>query len=338
MSVCLQQRSSARACTHPGGSGPFSRGQLYGILRCPIYVGEIPHKGQTFKGLHQPIITKDIWERTQALLTGNCQGHRSGARATSPSLLAGKVFDAGGAALTSSHATKGKVRYRYYVGGGEHPIRVPARELEQVALRQVAALFADPLSLVPALSLAATDLPQLHRRCRELAAEGQARALLPALVERVTIASDSMATAISSAALASLLGLAPDPQASPIILTAQVRLTRTGRAIRLIDGGGGAAAGAAQDASLVKLIAKARTWWRMLEDGELDIKRLASQEGVTASYMTRVVRLAFLSPRVTEAAVAGKLRGGVDAARLLAPGAISAAWGEQERELLPAPK
>jgi hypothetical protein len=47
------------------------------------------------------------------------------------------------------------------------------------------------------------------------------------------------------------------------------------------------------------------------------------------------VRLAFLSPKVVEAALAGGLRTGVDVSALIAPGAISADWVGQERRFLP---
>ena len=330
------RRQRAKTGAFYGGTA-FSRGQLYAILRCPVYVGDIPHKGRTFRGLHQPIIAQDIWERTAALLASNRQGHRSGTRAASPGLLAGKVFEAGGAALGASHAVKGPVRYRYYVGRGEQPLRIPARELEELVVGQITALFSDPLALVSHLCIPGADLPRLQRRCAEFTAAGQARAILAEVVERVSIAEAAVSVGISLAGLTQVLGLVLMPGTAPMVLTARVRLTRSGRAMRLIDGGGGHASGPGQDPSLARLIARARRWWGMLAEGHSDIRRLAEQERVTASYMTRVVRLAFLSPRVIEAAVAGKLRAGIDAATMLAPGAISAAWGVQERAFLPEP-
>jgi hypothetical protein len=73
----------------------------------------------------------------------------------------------------------------------------------------------------------------------------------------------------------------------------------------------------------------------VLQEGEIDIKRLAAREGIGASWITRVLRLAFLSPAVVDALLAGGLRAGVDAAALTATGAIDASWAEQRRALLP---
>ena len=90
------------------GGRPFSRGQLYAILRSPIYVGNIPHKGAAHPGLHEPIIDRAMWERVQTTLTEHVQGHRRGERTASTSPLSGKVFDAAGAPLIASQACKGR--------------------------------------------------------------------------------------------------------------------------------------------------------------------------------------------------------------------------------------
>ena len=49
------------------GGLPFSRGQLYGILKCPTYVGEVHHRDQIYPGLHNAIIGRDIWDATDWL-------------------------------------------------------------------------------------------------------------------------------------------------------------------------------------------------------------------------------------------------------------------------------
>lgn len=42
------------------GGTSFSRGELYAILRNPIYIGQIRHKDTTYNGLHQPIIERPL--------------------------------------------------------------------------------------------------------------------------------------------------------------------------------------------------------------------------------------------------------------------------------------
>jgi len=56
------------------------------------------------------------------------------------------------------------------------------------------------------------------------------------------------------------------------------------------------------DDSLIKALARAFRWKRMLESGQFaTIADLAKREGIAAPYLTRVFRLAFLAPDVIEA-------------------------------------
>jgi hypothetical protein len=121
---------------------------------------------------------------------------------------------------------------------------------------------------------------------------------------------------------------------STLTLRTELRLTRTGRAIRLVQGDG-LARSPVTNTALISLMVKAHRWWQILQAGEVDIKMLAAREKVSASWITRVLRLAFLSPAVTDALLAGKLRAGVDAAQLTATDAVPACWAEQKRMLLP---
>jgi hypothetical protein len=81
--------------------------------------------------------------------------------------------------------------------------------------------------------------------------------------------------------------------------------------------------GAAQprptDNTLVKALARAFRWKRMLESGEFStIAELAEREGIAPSYMTRVLRLTLLGPDIVEAIVDGKQGPEVTLARVLA--------------------
>jgi DNA invertase Pin-like site-specific DNA recombinase len=137
------------------GGNPFSRGALYVLLSNPIYVGEIRHKGVLHPGLHESIVDRRLWEKTQRLLRS--QAVRSASRATKSvaSPLMGRLFDERGVGLTPSHAVKGARRYRYYVSRGlikgtaadsaGHGWRLPAPEIE----RTVAASACQILATVP---------------------------------------------------------------------------------------------------------------------------------------------------------------------------------------------
>jgi hypothetical protein len=61
------------------------------------------------------------------------------------------------------------------------------------------------------------------------------------------------------------------------------------------------------DSTLVKALARAFRWKRMLESGEFaTIAELAEREGIAPSYMTRVLRLTLLAPDIVEAILDGR--------------------------------
>jgi DNA invertase Pin-like site-specific DNA recombinase len=325
------------------GGAPFSRGQLYAILRNPIYVGEIAHKGRSYPGQHPPILERAEWEAVQRRLDGNIQGERRG-RTASASPLAGKLVDAMGQPLVATHAAKGQKRYRYYVSkalqtgtAADQPQawRIPAGEIEQLVASELAALTADPLDFAERtrLVLAPATLQPFMAAAKALAAQlhDAPAKLIARLVSAVRVLDDQIEIELATARLAAAVKLGREPDApATLVLACPVRLTRTGRAVRLVHSSGAPATGAEPDLALIRLVARAREWWSVIAAGEITPVVLAVREGVTVQWLLRVMRLAFLSPEVTEALVGGKLAAGVDGTALLAIDAIALDWSRQE--------
>ena len=88
------------------------------------------------------------------------------------------------------------------------------------------------------------------------------------------------------------------------------------------------------DSTLVKALARAFRWKRMLESGEFaTIAELAEREGIAPSYMTRVLRLTLLAPDIVEAILDGRQGPEVTLGRLLEP--FPAEWEEQRAAFTP---
>ena len=84
------------------------------------------------------------------------------------------------------------------------------------------------------------------------------------------------------------------------------------------------------DNTLVKALARAFRWKRMLESGEFTtIAELAEREGIAPSYMTRVLRLTLLAPDIVEAILDGQQGPEVTLAKVLGPFPMD--WSEQHR-------
>ena len=86
------------------------------------------------------------------------------------------------------------------------------------------------------------------------------------------------------------------------------------------------------DNTLVKALARAFRWKRMLESGEhTTIAELAERERIASSYMTRVLRLTFLAPGIVEAILDSRQPTKFQLDDLLV--ALPGEWEEQRRML-----
>jgi hypothetical protein len=115
----------------------------------------------------------------------------------------------------------------------------------------------------------------------------------------------------------------------PDVITIQVpfRVVKRGgrKEMRLPDG---AAQPSRTDNTLVKALARAFRWKRMLDSGDfVTIAELAEREGIAPSYMTRVLRLTLLAPDIIEGILDGKQGPEVTLAQVLEP--FQSEWPEQ---------
>jgi site-specific DNA recombinase len=341
-SVRAPQRTTTKGKAY--GGGILSRGQLYFILKNPVYAGDIPHKDKVYPGHHEAIVSRETWQRVQELLATNRRGSRSGAHVPSEALLAGRIVDADGEPMATTHTAKNKVRYRYYVSRALHHrrasegIRVPGREIEALVKETSAQLYSDPWRLLAQLGLDPSPalLRQLDERCGALSSQLRSRTGGPLreLLREVRVHSDRLEITLDGRSVARSIGageLGSDQHT--LLLVAPYRLTRSGSTLRLVQSDG-AHITSAPDTALARMIILARQWWAGLADGATDITTLARQAGYTPSSVTRVLRLAFLSPRVVEAVLGGKQHSRLSAAIVRSSVELPAAWADQEAMFL----
>jgi hypothetical protein len=82
------------------------------------------------------------------------------------------------------------------------------------------------------------------------------------------------------------------------------------------------------DSTLVKALARAFRWKRMLESGEfMSISELAEREGIAFTYMARLMRLSLLAPEIVDAIMDGRQPATVTLGKLMDPFPLD--WDEQ---------
>jgi site-specific DNA recombinase len=101
-------RSAGLVYRRTGAAVPVSTIHL--ILRNRIYTGEFDWKGQLYKGRHQPLITRELWERVQGVLDGR---HSKKTRKSKKDFAFARMINCGHCGCAMVGEIK-KRRYIYY--------------------------------------------------------------------------------------------------------------------------------------------------------------------------------------------------------------------------------
>jgi len=165
------------------------------------------------------------------------------------------------------------------------------------------------------------------------------RAVLTALIERIEVSVDRIDIRLRPPGLSVLLDVAATPSQAlnddeTEILSVPVQLHRAGREITMVINGIDPLATAKPDARLIKLLLRARRFNTTLTRGEgVPFAALAQQEGVSRSYFTRLLRLSYLAPDITQAILDGRQPRDLTAEKLLQHSRLPLAWREQRTVL-----
>jgi DNA invertase Pin-like site-specific DNA recombinase len=333
------------------GGKPFSRGALYLMLQNRTYLGEIVHKGQSHPGEHAPIVDQPLWDAVHSQLADNTAERSSGARTRQPSLLAGLLFDPDGNPMTPTHAVKKGTRYCYYVSrplitkdhNERSPgLRIPAAEIEQLVASRMRQWLLDPASIYQVTRF--SDASAQRRVVARAAEIGKSwpelsgtrrRAFLTALIDRIDVRAEQIEIHIHPSRLgvfldgnATLFPSATDGETQ--ILSVPVQLRRSGREIRMVIDSNDPSAIANPNARLIKLLIRAHRFHAtLIGSPDVPFAALAKQEGVSRSYFTRLVRLSYLAPDITQAILDGRQPTDLTTDKLVAHSRLPLAWHEQ---------
>jgi len=320
------------------GGVPFRTGALSHLLGNRMYLGEINHRDRSYPGAHEPIIPEELFTAVQNLLWQR-KNRRTDTTGQSHAPLRALIFDDRGNRMTPVHASKGKVRYRYYqswvLGHGQREkagsiSRVAAGDIERVVGDAIAARF-----------VIQTDAGQTL--------EAQS-VLMQQVINRVTIHPEHIAIVLKATSKRSegdaerISRNAPDDDAEdatathpdqPEVLTIPwIKPAATARRQVLALSGAPSSPQplkAETRARILHGIAQGRHWLTELTRCKVaDIAALARLHDRSEKSVRSILSLAFLAPDIVEAAVANRLPRGLGITRLTD---LPADWTEQRREL-----
>nr|WP_265300811.1 recombinase family protein [Verminephrobacter eiseniae] len=93
---------------------PLIKQTMYKLLHNRMFLGEINHRGQSYPGQHQAIVTQSQWDAVHALIATEAPQRKRVARGEAEPLLSELLFTADGEKLVPSYTNKQGKRYCYY--------------------------------------------------------------------------------------------------------------------------------------------------------------------------------------------------------------------------------
>ena len=303
--ICSKARVTAKG--RALGGQPLSRGALFHLLQNRVYVGQIVHKDACYPGQHPAIIDRQLFDQVQARLAENRRQRTTARRSTSP--LSGRLFDVAGRRMTPTHSRGARGRtYRYYVSPGlqqgqptDKGIRVAASAIEgfvQSAARRLLPNATDPLSEVSRIEIC-------DRSVVLVLFARHAAAIRHGLIEGELIELDRTNGNVARVSIPTPLGSRREPT--------KIRAA--------------AASSARRDPVLIKALRAAHSMVTIGRDGAPVIEDVPGPR-----YQRRLVRLAFLSPRIQQAIFDGRQPANLRLEDLVR-NTMPTSWSQQEQWL-----
>jgi hypothetical protein len=248
--------------------------------------------------------------------------------------------------------------------------RIPASDLERLVTDTLLQYLADPVRLLALLGEAGAALSsiskqhQLIRAAKELAQAwptldpARQREFLHRLIGRVDVSDEAVTLQLDPGQLlnalnargqaAATLTALPDdsgdgastghdraphtPASPPLILSVPSTLKRAGREMTLLLGDQDAPA--RQNPALIQLVVRAHAMRdALMASGDASLNEVAEREGMTKSYIARLVRLAYLAPGITQSILHSTQPSTITPSHLMRDTRLPIAWSEQERLL-----
>ncbi|AXV75673.1 MULTISPECIES: recombinase family protein [Ralstonia solanacearum species complex] len=132
----------------------FTKQTLGKMLHNRIYLGEIVHKGKSFPGQHEAIVTQAQWDAVHTLIASDARERTRATmdRGREPVLLRGLLYASDGERLVPTYTLKKGKKYRYYA-----PVRqrrlgawasrhgsLPAGPIEELVIEQIVGALSAP--------------------------------------------------------------------------------------------------------------------------------------------------------------------------------------------------
>ena len=303
------------------GGVPFH----YGALRCVLgnctYAGDIAHKEKIHPGLHQAIISRELFDQTQAILGALSTDAMRRPKLVSASLLQGLIVDRHDRTMGPTHSRRNGQRFRYYVThpkciakGGPSAYRIAAEGIERHCLNLLAEHHAGAVRSVEDDA----DTQQLLALLTN-GTELERRKLLLQHVCKVVVGDAKLTLELIDGQL----------------LHRSLDRVRHGNDVKLVVGELATEEKPRSNPQLLSLLQEAqRARALALSKPQLPLDRLAAKFGLSPDRYKRLVRLSYLSPSIVTVLLENRAPAHLTSASLRQLEGLPLSWAEQDQMLL----
>jgi DNA invertase Pin-like site-specific DNA recombinase len=324
----VRTKVNGRRDGRKSGGIRFGVGPLAHLLKNRFYIGEVNYRGEVYRGEHEQILSRDLFEAVQAKCAANAVDRQVRLRG-SAALLAGRLFDDRGNRMSPTHANKKRVRYRYYVSQAllqnrkaeaGSIARVPAPEVELLVCDCIRRQLAAMGRTEPANSL--TDRELIERLVARVIVKPEALDVCMIHPDeiRAQAADPSLDVSAPCPPQTTMIAL---PWTAPSFAAVKGIIHQPSEKLTMKPEG--------RDA-LLTAIAKARGWIDDIRLGRFaSLVEIAEQESVGERHIRLLAPLAFLSPRIIAAIANGTAPTDLTVTGLAK--ALPNSWAEQEQRI-----
>lgn len=320
----------------------ISVGNLNCILRNKAYIGLVGHKGTWYPGEHQGIISKELFEQAQEVMTD----HRINRQHYDPSksLLAGKLYDDKDNAMSPSWSTgSGGKKYRYYISqalirkepgkvGKVGKVSLP--KLEQFIDNWFSEFLKDKTKIYPYIQQFSVIRQKLI--IKQLSSYPITRDVEKSLIKRVQLHFNKIEITLYQEQVIELLNAIYENREMSLLKPEKLKHENTyTETYRIGTVANGAKVIVGQfiqptkqpNKELIKILNQSYAWHQEILDGKTT-QEIAGREKVCVQYVRRILNLSFLSPKIVRSILNGTQPADCTLKKLLS--IRTADWREQE--------
>ncbi len=324
----------------------LTSGNLYRILGNRAYLGEVGHNGTWYKGEHEAIIEKDLFDKVQATIASNSAERKK--IMPSKSFLAGKLFDDKNNCMSPSWSSGSKgAKYRYYVSQAVirnekdkigKMTKISAVKIEAFIDGWLEGLLKDEKITLPIIRDFSVE--KQKNILEFIQNYSLSRYVKRLLIHRVNIKESEVELIIRKEQLIEFITSIYEDRETKCILKENLKTFLTFKQeykMAVIDNGAKIIignsynSGVNKDKNLIKEIIKSYKWSDLITKEGLIVSEIAKRENVTKRYVRHVLDLSFLSPKIVTAIFEGRQPRDLTYRKLTSFKSFD--WKEQEKEL-----